>query len=71
MDMDQIDSIFSFHPADTEGKRNAHEPIRDLCRALAHEIRIEVPDCREKSLAITHLQSVMMFANSAIAQNEL
>jgi hypothetical protein len=44
--------------------------IRDLGRQLAAGINEKCPDSREKSLAITHLEETVMWANAAIARNE-
>lgn len=59
---------FSYHPATTIQKQQAHEQIREDCRALAHVLNDELPDGREKSLAITNLEQVMFWANAAIAR---
>ncbi|TXL91574.1 hypothetical protein [Streptomyces sp. IB2014 016-6] len=59
---------FAFHAAPTEEKRDAHTSVRQHCRELADFINANVPDGREKSLAITHLEDTMMWANAAIAR---
>jgi hypothetical protein len=64
-----IENRFSFHPADTDTKRQAHESIRAQCRTLAHYWTGALPEGREKSLAITKLEEAMMWANAAIARN--
>lgn len=69
MSPDDLKSRFTFHPPSTEQKRRNHEYIRDECHALATTINETVPDGREKSLAITHLEEVMFWANAAIARN--
>lgn len=63
-----LDSIFSFHPADTDEKRDLHERVRNSAKLLAKDWDIFVPDSPEKALAIRRLQEAMMWANSAIAQ---
>lgn len=44
-----------------------HESIRHEFAELAHKIDREVPNGREKALALTELQSALMWANAAIA----
>ena len=64
---DDINNRFAFHPA-TEKTGPEHNEVRELCRALAHRIDDLIPVGREKSLAITHLEETMMWANAAIAR---
>lgn len=63
-----IDHRFAFHPATTEEKRNAHTSVREHCKELAHFLNRKLPDGREKSLAITHLEEVMMWGNASLAR---
>lgn len=65
----EIEHRFKFHPADTQEKRDAHQAIREACMEAALRLNEIVPDCREKSLAITRLEEAMMHANAAIARN--
>jgi hypothetical protein len=64
-----INNRFEFHPATTEEKRMAHTSIRELCRQVALRINEQVPEGREKSLAITRLEEAMMWANAGLARN--
>lgn len=66
---DDLRNRFAFHPgtADTIPK---HERVRDLCLALSLELNALVPDSREKSLAMTHLEDVMYQANAGIARHQ-
>lgn len=59
---------FAFHPADTEGKRQAHAAVRGECLDLATFIQTIVPKGREQSLAITKIEEAMMWANAGIAR---
>ena len=68
MQQSDIDNRFAFHAATTEEKRAAHTSVREHCRVLATFINEKVPEGREKSLAITHLEEVMLWANAAIAR---
>lgn len=58
---------FSYHAPDSD-KVKAHEFVRGLCRTMASELDEELPEGREKALALTHLEEVMMWANAAIAR---
>ncbi|GAA4933985.1 hypothetical protein HD597_010073 [Nonomuraea thailandensis] len=64
-----LDNRFSFHPADTVIKQRAHEHVRSRCRYLAQILDDDLPDGREKSLAMTKLEEVMFWANAAIARD--
>jgi hypothetical protein len=68
IDPRDIEHRFAFHAAITEEKRNEHTSIRQACRALADTLNERLPDGREKSLAITHLEEVMLWGNAAIAR---
>ena len=59
---------FAFHAATTDEKRNAHTSVRMACYSLAQFIVDNTPEGREQSLAITHLEDAMMWANAALAR---
>lgn len=60
---------FTYH-APKEDQPQRYENIRKNALAFATLIDAMCPDSREKSLAITHLEEVVMWANAAIARNE-
>lgn len=68
MNIEDLENRFAFHPANTEEKKNLHGSIRVHCLVLAKYINERVPEGREKSLAITHLEEAMMWANAGIAR---
>lgn len=68
MQSEDLNNRFAFHPASTQEKRNEHTSVRQHCLALASFINGNVPEGREKALAITHLEETMMWANAAIAR---
>lgn len=68
MDSKDIENRFAFHPATSEEKRDAHTSVRQNCRQLADFLNDKLPEGREKSLAITHLEEVMMWGNAALAR---
>jgi hypothetical protein len=69
MTPEDIEHRFAFHAATTQEKRDEHTSVRQACRRLADELNARVPEGREKALAITHLEEVMMWANAAIARH--
>lgn len=68
MDNDDIGNRFKFHPA-TPTTGPQHDSVRGECMALAYTLNALLPDGREKSLAITHLEETMMWSNAAIARS--
>ena len=70
MEQSELEKRFSFHPATTEEKKQAHETIRNTCLRVSIDLNNQLPEGREKALALTHLEEVMFWANAAIARNE-
>lgn len=68
MDQRDIENRFAFHAATTDEKRDAHTSVRQQCRALADFLNEKLPEGREKSLAITHLEEVMFWGNASLAR---
>lgn len=67
--LDRINNDYTYHPPfGTQLVR--YERIRFKAKELALLIDADCPDSREKSLAFTHLDEVVMFANASIARNE-
>jgi len=64
-----LDRRFTYHPP-KEDQPARYEQLRARARGLARDIMTFCPDSRERSLALTHLDEVVMFANAAIARNE-
>jgi hypothetical protein len=60
---------FTHHPPKGDQARR-YQTIRQEAHALAVLINEMAPDSREKSLAITHLEEAVMWANASIARNE-
>lgn len=69
MSPEDIANRFAFHPATTDEKRDAHTSVRQQCRQLADALNAQLPEGREKALAITHLEEVMMWGNAALARS--
>jgi len=68
--MDQIRLIrdFGYHQPTSDLIKDTHQEIRNRCYELAEHINRTLPDCREKSLAITQLELAMFWANAGVAR---
>lgn len=65
----EIATRFTYHPL--KGNQPArYESLRNSARDLALLICTETPTSREQSMALTHLEQAIMFANAAIARRE-
>jgi hypothetical protein len=60
---------FTYHPP-KEGQPERYSFLRMLGDDLARRLNENCPPSRELSLAMTHLEQVIFFANAAIARNE-
>jgi hypothetical protein len=67
MDAADIDNRFEYHPPD-EARALQHQAVRGSLEDTAHALNILLPEGREKSLVITHLEEAMFWANAAIAR---
>ena len=63
-----IEKRFTYHSP--KGKEQRFQTLRDNAKSLAYEIRKQCPDSRERSLALTKLEEVVMWANASIARKE-
>jgi hypothetical protein len=63
----ELERVFGYH-APTPDIAMLHEQYRFQCRELAREI-LKLPVTRERALAITKLEEVMMWTNACIARN--
>ena len=69
MDMAELEKRFTYHPPKgNQGEK--YELIRSKAHQLAFDLVNMCPDSRELSLAITHLEDAVMWANAAIARRE-
>lgn len=65
----ELENRFTYHPP--KGiQLEKYEFIRYNVALLASEIDKMVPECREKSIAITKLEEAVMWANAGIARRE-
>lgn len=65
---DRIERDFTYHAPTDDAIRNMQD-MRIMARQLAHLIDSTVPESREKALALTNLEQVVMWANSGIVRN--
>lgn len=65
----RFDNAFVYH-AVKDGQQERYVKIRETAKGLAELIANNVPFSREYSIAITHLEDAVMWANAAIARNE-
>lgn len=67
MDADEIAVRFTYH-APSGDQPSRYERIRAEARTLAETFNGLCPESRELSLAFTHLEDAVMWANAAIAR---
>jgi hypothetical protein len=63
-----IDNNFKYH-SPKAGQPEIYEEIRNKAKELVMHINDHVPECREKSLAITNIEQAVMWANAGIARS--
>lgn len=66
---DDLDRRFTYNPPFGD-QPDRYVMIRQAARGIAELIVQLTPVSRERSLALTHLDEMVMFANAAIARNE-
>ena len=70
MNQEDLDNRFTFHERSREVNAQGHQQVRTECGRLAAILNETLPEGREKSLAVTHLEEVMMWSNAAIARSD-
>lgn len=66
--LNRIKNIFTYHPP-KDGQTEIYNEIREYARRFAILISSRCIDSREKSIAMTKLEEVVMWANASIARN--
>lgn len=69
MDAQELNKRFTYH-APKADQPARYEQIRAKAKEFAELIDALCPDSREKSVALTDLETAVMWANAAIARNE-
>ena len=64
-----IENNFTHHPP-KPGQPEKYQAIRDKAKELAILIDQSCPKSRERSIAMTELETAVFFANASIARNE-
>lgn len=67
--MERLKNDFTHHPPFGD-QADRYSRIREFARSFAQFICENTPPSREQSVALTHLDIVVMEANAAIARNE-
>ena len=69
MEKSEIDNRFSYH-APKGDQQARYEALRARGKNFAELINGYCPDSRERSIALTKLDEVVMWANASIARRE-
>ena len=69
MNANDIVTRFTYYPPKND-QAEKYEEIRRAARSLASLLITLTPESREQSLAITHLEEAVFWANASIARNE-
>ena len=69
MEATDLANRFTYH-APQNGQAERYQVIRDAAHEFAKLLNDQCPESREKSLAVTHLEDAVMWANAAIARHE-
>ena len=65
----RIENDFTYH-APKEDQTARYQAIREKALKFAYFLLASTPASREQSLALTHLEEAVFWANAAIARNE-
>jgi hypothetical protein len=67
MDLKELESRFVYHPP-KDDQPEKYRKLREGGFILAQLICVLVPESREQSIALTHLEECIMQANAGIAR---
>lgn len=68
--MDEAEIRARINPSEPdEEKSGRHKQVYEVCTSLGLALNDLVPDGREKSLMVTHLEEVTVWANKGIARS--
>lgn len=65
----EVEKQFTYHPP-KPGQAERYQRLREKAKELAYLIHRECPPSRERSVALTELETSVFWANAAIARNE-
>jgi len=63
-----LDNIYQYH-SPKPGQNDKYEAIRAKAKELAEMVEALCPPSREQSVAFTHIETAVMWANASIARN--
>lgn len=66
----ELANRFAYHRPKNDLVVQRHQVIREAAQAFAETVNSNCPEGREQSLAVTHIEDAMMWANAAIARNQ-
>lgn len=69
MSKPDLDRNFTYHPP-KPGQPERYQRLREKAKELAYLIDELCPQSRERSIAMTELETSVFWANAAIARNE-
>jgi hypothetical protein len=64
-----LENVFTYH-APKDGQPELYQALRAKAKELAALIGDSCPHSRERSVALTHLENSVFWANAAIARSE-
>lgn len=70
MHYQELDARFEHHPPKDNRIVHRHESVRELARRFASHVNNNVPEGRERALALTKIEEAMFWANAGIARGE-
>ena len=70
MELEQIKNNYTYHPPKDKAQQELYSTLRREGKGLAFIIQDFCPESREKSIAMTKLEEVIMWANASIARNQ-
>ena len=70
MDIEDLKNRFTYHPPFSDIRVEKHMEAREQLLKCAEALNAICVSSRELSLAITHLEEAMFWANAAIARHE-
>lgn len=68
MTVEELNRRFDYHPPSKPEITAAHQVVRNTFKGCADGLDKILPDGREKSLVLTHIEEAMFWANAAIAR---
>lgn len=68
---DRVEHNLTTHPPTSDEQIEAFEELRQLAKDLSHAVVELVPEGREQSMALTHIEDAAMQAIAGVARAEV